>query len=132
MLPRSVYISDISGAFDRVFSPFLLAKLRRAGVSDVMLQLLTDYLNDRTGVTLVNRIFSNEFVLNNMVYQGSARSCTMGYILLTYTTLRNAPTVQKVDLPTIRQLINVTRKILIKLTLFLIYISAEMLFIIGV
>ena len=66
-----IYLSDISGAFDRVFSPYLLRKLHRAGVNDSFLQLLADYLHNRKGVIIVNGVFSDEFVLDNMVYQGT-------------------------------------------------------------
>ena len=38
------YLSDISGAFDRVFKPYLLGKLQQAGVGSTYLNFLDAYL----------------------------------------------------------------------------------------
>ena len=66
-----VYLSDISGAFDRVETGRLLAKLRAAGVNDVMLRFLASYLSPRKAVVLVNGKHSRETTLENMVFQGT-------------------------------------------------------------
>ena len=39
-----VYLSDISGAFDRVFKEFLMAKLVSAGIPDSYLNFPNSYL----------------------------------------------------------------------------------------
>ena len=36
----ALYLGDISGAFDRVFKDYLLAKLHSAGVADIFLDFL--------------------------------------------------------------------------------------------
>ena len=43
------YLSDITGAFDRVFKVYLLAKLYAAGVGPQYLNFLDSYLEPRKG-----------------------------------------------------------------------------------
>ena len=49
-----VYLSDVSGAFDRVDSEILLSKLHRAGVGPVFLRFLCNFLSPRQAVVLVH------------------------------------------------------------------------------
>ena len=64
-------MSDISGAFDRVDSQKLLLKLRRLGVCDRFVELFADYLGPRRAWVGVDGANSYEFILQNMVYQGT-------------------------------------------------------------
>ena len=63
-LKVGVYLGDISGAFDRVDAKRFLHKLRRRGVCDKLLA-------PRLARVAVDGAFSMEFVLQNMVFQGT-------------------------------------------------------------
>ena len=66
-----LYLSDISGAFDRVHRPRLLQKLRRAGLNPKFLAFFADFLDVREAVVIAGGFASSPFVLENMVYQGT-------------------------------------------------------------
>ena len=66
-----IFLSDIAGAFDRVDSSKLVAKLRQLGVNDVFVDLLESYLRPRSAKVAVNGADSHEFELQNMLYQGT-------------------------------------------------------------
>ena len=65
------YLSDITGAFDRVFTPYLLAKLQSAGVGSTYLNFLSSYLAPRKGKVVVQGSASAEFTLEDTVFQGT-------------------------------------------------------------
>ena len=65
------YLSDITGAFDRVFKVYLLAKLYRAGVGSTYLNFLDAYLAPREGKVVVQGASSEVFVLDDQVFQGT-------------------------------------------------------------
>ena len=65
------YLSDISGAFDKVFTPYMLAKLYAAGIGSKYLNLLASYLAPRRGRVVVQGTASEDFVLNDMLFQGT-------------------------------------------------------------
>ena len=65
------YLSDISGAFDRVFKPYLLAKLHACGVGASFLNFLDAYLAPRTGQVLVQGSCSDCFEIDDSVFQGT-------------------------------------------------------------
>jgi len=65
------YLSDISGAFDRVFKTYILAKLYAAGVGSRYLNFLESYLSPRKGRVVVQGSFSDEIDLENSVFQGT-------------------------------------------------------------
>ena len=65
------YLSDISGAFDRVCKEYLLAKLHAFGVGHQYLNFLSAYLSPRRGQVGVQGAFSEEFEIANSVFQGS-------------------------------------------------------------
>ena len=66
-----VYLSDISGAFDRVSSDLLLEKLKAAGVSPEMLNFIDAYLKPRRSRVIVGGAQSREFILQDTVFQGT-------------------------------------------------------------
>ena len=65
------YLSDISGAFDRVCKMFLLAKLNAAGIGDKFLNFIDAYLSPRKGRVVVQGAFSDEIILDDSVFQGT-------------------------------------------------------------
>ena len=65
------YLSDISGAFDRVCKDYMMSKLFSAGVPDVFLNFLNAYLSPRIGYATVEGVFSDVFDLCDMVFQGT-------------------------------------------------------------
>ena len=67
----AAYLNDISGAFDRVFSPYILAKLYAIGVGPRYLNFLESYLSPRKGRVVVQGAFSEEICLENSVFQGT-------------------------------------------------------------
>ena len=67
----ATYLGDISGAFDRVFKDYLLAKLQSAGVGAQYLNFLDSYLQPRKASVAVEGTFSDEFEIANTVFQGT-------------------------------------------------------------
>ena len=65
------YLSDISGAFDRVFVRYMIAKLYVAGVGAKYLNFLEAYLAPRRGRVVVQGASSDDFVLDDMLFQGT-------------------------------------------------------------
>ena len=65
------YLSDISGAFDRVSKELLLAKLYQFGVGTTYLNFLDAYLAPRKGKVVVQGSASEEYVLEDTVFQGT-------------------------------------------------------------
>jgi len=65
------YLSDISGAFDRVFKTYLLAKLYAVGVGSKYLNFLDSYLAPRKGKVVVQGAASEMFDLEDSVFQGT-------------------------------------------------------------
>jgi len=64
-------LSDISGAFDRVCTPYLVKKLACVGTHEAFLALLSSYLAPRTAKVVVNGSASDPYVIENEVYQGT-------------------------------------------------------------
>ena len=67
----AAYLSDITGAFDRVFKDFLLAKLYAAGVGTQYLNFLDSYLQPRQGKVIVEGVASDIFAIADTVFQGT-------------------------------------------------------------
>ena len=65
------YLSDISGAFDRVFKIYLLAKLHAAGAGTTYLNFLDAYLAPRKGKVVVQGEASDIFVIEDSIFQGT-------------------------------------------------------------
>ena len=66
-----VYCSDVSGAFDRVESTRLRAKLRAAGLHDHVVKFLSSWLEDRVSKVVVGGQASPAEPLTNSVFQGT-------------------------------------------------------------
>ena len=71
------YLSDISGAFDKVFKPYLLAKLQAAGIIADFLNFLDSYLEPRIGRVVVQGTASDDFELADSVFQGTVLGPTL-------------------------------------------------------
>ena len=67
----AVYFSDISGAFDRVSTEILLAKLRAVGVAETLIRFIGSYLEARRATVLVQGCESDIYELLNMIFQGT-------------------------------------------------------------
>ena len=65
------YLGDISGAFDRVFKDYLLAKLQAANVGPRYLNFLDSYLQPRRAQVVVEGVASDTFEISNTVFQGT-------------------------------------------------------------
>jgi hypothetical protein len=66
-----LYLSDISGAFDKVSRVLLIGKLSQVGLPDTFLDFLNSYLSQREGFVRVEGALSEAMVLANMVFQGT-------------------------------------------------------------
>ena len=67
----ALYCSDVSGAFDRVTTERLLEKLRRKGVREMILKVLSSWLQERKFSVIVNGTQSKWHELRDSVYQGT-------------------------------------------------------------
>ena len=67
----ATYCYDVSGAFDRVNAERLVAKLRAAGVHVKLVDVIASWLKERVAHTCVDGVFSDSFVLSDMVFQGT-------------------------------------------------------------
>ena len=67
----ALYCSDVSGAFDRVDSEILLDKLRAKGINRKMIPLIRSWLQTRRAKVIIGGKSSEEFALENMVFQGT-------------------------------------------------------------
>ena len=68
----TIYL-DFKKAFDTVNHVLLIRKLSRSGIGPKALNLLMNYLNNRTQVTMVKGLNSEERNLTTDVPQGSTR-----------------------------------------------------------
>ena len=66
-----IYLSDISGAFDKVDRDILVARLRAIGLSTTMIEFLEDYLAPRSAVVIVQGYESHPYIISNQVFQGT-------------------------------------------------------------
>ena len=66
-----IYLSDISGAFDRVERSRICRKLRAAGLNRKFLNFFMDFLDVREAVVVVNGSVSDKVLLQDMVFQGT-------------------------------------------------------------
>ena len=73
----AVYCSDVSGAFDRVPAERLIAKLRSKKIHPVIVNVLSSWLRQRSSQVVVGGAYSQDMVLNNMVFQGTVNGPTL-------------------------------------------------------
>ena len=66
-----IYLSDISGAFDRVDRDILSEYLRQHGISDSMFRFLYSYLAPRNANVVVQGCESATFTIEDEVFQGT-------------------------------------------------------------
>ena len=64
-----LYLSDISGAFDRVCTELMLQKAARTGLSPSWLKFLKSYFAPRQAVVVVEGVESDPFIIKDMVFQ---------------------------------------------------------------
>ena len=77
----AVYCSDVAGAFDRVCSRRLLAKLSDRGVHEDLLRLLASWLQARRANVCVDGSLSDPFVLGDMISGDCARATLVECLL---------------------------------------------------
>ena len=65
------FLSDSSGAFDRVSKEILLSKLQGFGVGETCLRFLDSYLAPRVGNVVVQGKMSENMIMDNSVWQGT-------------------------------------------------------------
>ena len=66
-----VMAQDIAGAFDRVWHAGLISKIKSLGIDGNLLELLSNYLQDRVFHVAVNGCTSSEYEIKASVPQGS-------------------------------------------------------------
>ena len=84
------FLSDISGAFDRVSKEILLSKLQGFGVGETCLRFLDSYLAPRIGNVVVQGKMSENMIQDNSVFQGTV----LGPPLWNRKNLRNLVVVK--------------------------------------
>ena len=65
------FLSDITGAFDHVFRPYLLAKLNALGIGAKYVNFLASFFEPRWGHVVVQGKKSVRMTLSNQVFQGT-------------------------------------------------------------
>ena len=65
------HLSDISGAFDKVYKEYLLGKLQSMGVAEVYMNFLHEYLAPRRARVAVEGALSESIQIMNSVFQGT-------------------------------------------------------------
>ncbi|CAE8584050.1 unnamed protein product [Polarella glacialis] len=66
-----LYCSDVSGAFDRVNACRLLLKLKLKSIHPHILRVIGSWLRDRRAHVVVDGVLSAQFILRDMVFQGT-------------------------------------------------------------
>ena len=66
-----IYCSDVAGAFDRVSSARLIAKLRALGLHEQIIKLVASWLRRRQAHVIIGGCKSKQYLLENMVCQGT-------------------------------------------------------------
>ena len=66
-----IYLSDVSGAFDKVDRDILVRRLRSIGLSASLVDFFSDYLAPRSAVVIVQGYESQPFVISNQAFQGT-------------------------------------------------------------
>ena len=71
------FLGDICGAFDRVCKALLLGKLHEHGIGEACLKFFDAYLAPRIGKVVVQGEHSDEFTIDNSVFQGTVLGPTL-------------------------------------------------------
>ena len=66
-----LYLSDISGAFDKVSRALIIGKLSQLGLPSTFLDFLNSYLLPREGRVRVEGALSEVMILLDMIFQGT-------------------------------------------------------------
>ena len=64
-----MFLNDIAGAFDRVETIKLLAKMRRLGICETLMTFFEDYLAPRTAKVAVDGEMCDMFTISNIMFQ---------------------------------------------------------------
>ena len=64
-----LYLSDISGVFDRVGNEYLLRKLQDMGIGQNYIIFLDVYLGPRQAKVIIEGFMSEKFMISNSVFQ---------------------------------------------------------------
>ena len=67
----AIYLSDISGAFDKVDRDILVMYLRNNGVSAGLCDFIQDYSAPRSAVVIVQGTKSTPCCIDNQIFQGT-------------------------------------------------------------
>ena len=67
----ALYMSDVSGAFDRVSAERLIAKLRARGIPEDLQDMIQSWLRKRSAHVIVGGQKSEAMTLEDMVFQGT-------------------------------------------------------------
>ena len=65
------FLTDISGAFDKVDTNILIEKCKHAKLAPNILLFLKSFFAPRRAQVIVQNVFSKEFEISNQVYQGT-------------------------------------------------------------
>ena len=82
----AIFLSDISGAFERVHKDTLLLKFRRCGLCAKLLKFFSSYLDPRSAVVIVDGAASDPFLPVDMVFQGTVLGPCLWNIIATGVT----------------------------------------------
>ena len=77
-----LYLSDISGAFDKVSRERLITKLVQLGLPSYFLDFLNSFLLPRQGYVTVENAVSQAMILCDMVFQGTVLGPPYGIVSL--------------------------------------------------
>ena len=66
-----MYCSDVAGAFDRVSSERLLAKLEAKGIHPKLVKVISSWLEPRQASVVVGGRKSKAFLIKDMIFQGT-------------------------------------------------------------
>ena len=73
----AIYCSDVSGAFDRVPTTRLLAKLQAKGIHLDIIKVIGSWLDSRRASVVVGGARSEPYLIKDMVYQGTVLGPTL-------------------------------------------------------
>ena len=92
----ALYMSDVSGAFDRVSSGKLVAKLRARGMPQDLLSIIASWLRKREAQVVVGGAKSKTMTLDNQVFQGTVWGlhCGMPFMRTQAMPLKHATSMK--------------------------------------